>query len=105
VRFEQICASSGFVFGGLSRALSFRGPSWCTRAALKHLRDLEAWKRRVGYGLRWIAETVFSAFKWLFGEHIVVRSVPNRVREMLLKALLYNLFTSLNPAARADVWN
>jgi len=69
------------------------------RAVMEQLRDAESWKRRVGYGLRWMAETVFSTFKRLFGEHVMARSTPNMVREMLLKASLYNLFTGLNPAA------
>ena len=69
------------------------------RVVLEYLRDAEAWNRRVGYGLRWMVETVFSAFKRLFGEHVMARSLPNMVREMLLKASLYNLFMSLNPAA------
>jgi len=29
----------------------------------------------------------------------MARSIPNMIRETLLKASLYNLFTSLNPAA------
>jgi len=29
---------------------------------------------------------------------MMTKSIPNMVREMLLKASLYNLFTSLNPA-------
>ena len=66
------------------------------RVALENLRYLEAWKWLVGYGLRWMAETVFSSFKRLFGEHVMVRRLPNMVREMLLKSCLYNLFTSLN---------
>jgi len=58
----------------------------------------DAWKRRVGYGLRWMAEIAFSVFKQVFGEHVMARSLPNMVREMLLKASLYNLFMSVNPA-------
>jgi len=68
------------------------------RVVMEYLRDPEAWKRRVGYGLRWMAETAFSIFKRLFGEHVRARTLPNMVREMLLKARLYNLFTSMNPA-------
>jgi len=68
------------------------------RVVMKQLRDLERWKRRVRYGLRWMAETAFSTFKRLFGEHVMARSLPNMVREMFLKASLYNLFTSLNTA-------
>ena len=65
---------------------------------MEQLGDAESWRRRVGYGLRWMAETAFSSFKCLFGEHITARSPPNMVQEMLLKASLYNLFTSLSPA-------
>jgi len=68
------------------------------RVVMKQLRDPERWKRRVRYGLRWMAETAFSTFKRLFGEHVMARSLPNMVREMFLKASLYNLFTSLNTA-------
>ena len=68
------------------------------RVVLEYLRDPEAWKRRVGYGRRWMVETAFSTFQRLFGEHVRARTLPNMIREMLLKASLYNLFTSLNPA-------
>ena len=38
------------------------------RAVLEQLGDMKAWKMRVGYGQRWIVETVFSVYKRLFGE-------------------------------------
>jgi len=71
------------------------------RVVMEYLRNPEGWKHRVRYGLRWMAETAFSTFKRLFGEHVMARSLPNMVREMLLKASLYNLFTSLNPVRRS----
>ena len=37
----------------------------------------EAWSREKGYGLRWMAETAFSIFKRLFGEHSLARSLEN----------------------------
>jgi hypothetical protein len=37
--------------------------------AQEYLRDPEAWKRNHDYGHRWMAETVFSTFKRLFGEY------------------------------------
>lgn len=74
-----------------------RGCQARKQTVLEYLRDAESWKRRVGYGLRWMAETAFSTFKCLFGEHVMARRLPNMIREMLLKASLYNLFTSLNP--------
>ena len=70
------------------------------RVVVEHLRDPEGWKRRVDYGLRWMVETAFSTFKRLFGEHVRAISLPNMIREMLLKASLYNLFMSLNPVSR-----
>ena len=75
-----------------------RGCQARKQTVLEYLRDAESWKRRVGYGLRWMAETAFSTFKRLFGEHVMTRRRPNMIREMLLKASLYNLFTSLNSA-------
>ena len=76
-----------------------RGCQARKQTVLEYLRDPEAWKRRVGYGLRWMAETAFSTFKRLFGEHVMARQLSNMIREMLLKASFYNLFTSLNPVA------
>ena len=65
---------------------------------MDQLGDVEAWKMRVGYGKRWMAETVFSVFKRLFGEYVAARSFPAMVQEVILKASLYNLFMSLNPS-------
>ena len=42
-------------------------------------------------------ETAYSTFKRLFGEYVMARSILGMVREMILKARLYNLLTSLNP--------
>lgn len=91
---------------GIDPAIRVRRNSSCRargcparkRVVLEYLRDSEEWKRRVGYGRRWMAETAFSTFKRMFGEHVTARKFPNMVREMVLKARLYNLFTSMNPA-------
>jgi len=37
-----------------------RGCPAMKEAVLEYLREPEAWKRRVGYGLRWMAEAAFS---------------------------------------------
>jgi IS5 family transposase len=66
------------------------------RVVETQLGDPEGWKERVGYCRRWMAETAFSVFKRVFGEHVAARSFPNMVREMVLKASLYNLFMILN---------
>ena len=54
--------------------------------------DLVKWKDSVKYGQRWIAETVFSCIKRMFGEYVTAIKFENMVREMILKASLYNLF-------------
>jgi len=63
--------------------------------AQEYLRDPKAWKRKHGYGQRWMAETVFSTFKRTFGEYVSAKTVRNMANELMLKASLYNLFTGL----------
>lgn len=65
------------------------------RTAIEYLKDPEGWKRRHGYGRRWMAETVFSSLKRTFGEYVSSRRAENMAREMMVKASLYNLFTAV----------
>lgn len=44
---------------------------------IKQLSDFEKWKSSVSYGYRWIAESVFSAMKRMFGEYVCARSYQN----------------------------
>ena len=63
-------------------------------SVLRQLKDLKKWKNSVSYGYRWIAETVFSSMKRMFdGEYVSARKYPNMVKEMILKASLYNIST------------
>ena len=55
---------------------------------------LQRWKYSVSYGQRWIAETVFSCIKRTFGEYVCSVKLENMVKEMMLKASLYNKFAS-----------
>jgi IS5 family transposase len=57
--------------------------------------NLKKWKRSVSYGYRWIAETAFSSIKRTFGEHVTARKFPHMVKEILLKAVLYNMFNRM----------
>lgn len=57
--------------------------------------NLKRWKRSVSYGHRWIAETVFSSIKRTFGEYVAARKFPHMVREIFLKAALYNMFNRM----------
>ena len=64
-------------------------------AVLKQLKDFAKWKQSVSYGYRWTAETVFSSIKRMLGEYVYSRRFPNMVKEMILKASLYNMFMSI----------
>jgi Transposase DDE domain len=64
-------------------------------SVVKQQANLKRWKRSVSYGHRWMAETAFSSIKRMFGEHITVRKFPNMVKEILLKATLYNMFNQM----------
>jgi hypothetical protein len=54
------------------------------------------WRKEKGYGYRWMTESAFSCLKRVFGEHICSVKWPNIVRELLLKASIYNLFMKMN---------
>ena len=53
------------------------------------------WKKKRKYGQRWMAETVFSSIKRIFGEYISATRLQNMVKEMTIKVSLYNLFRRL----------
>jgi len=59
--------------------------------------DLKEWKKNHGYGYRWMVESAFSAIKRMFGEHIKSVRWKNIVKEIMLKASIYNMFISMNP--------
>ena len=56
--------------------------------------NMKQWKDNVSYGQRWIAETVFSCIKRIFGEYVTAIRFENMIKEMILKASLYNWFQS-----------
>lgn len=61
---------------------------------IEQLKDMKQWKKKNGYGMRWIAESVFSSIKRTFGEYVSSVKWDNIVNELLLKASLYNMFMS-----------
>ena len=65
--------------------------------AQEYLKNPKAWKNNHQYGQRWMAETAFSTFKRLFGEYASSIKFRYMVKEMILKASLYNLFTAISP--------
>jgi len=67
------------------------------RRAVQEFLDLgyEAWAGEKGYGRRWMAETAFSTFKRLFGEHSLARTLENIARELVAKVALYNMLVNM----------
>jgi hypothetical protein len=62
---------------------------------LQQLKNFDRWKDSVSYGYRWMVETVFSSMKRMFGEYVSARKFPNMVKEIFLKASLYNMFITM----------
>jgi transposase len=48
------------------------------------------WKKKVGYGRRWIVEGTFSRFKGMFGESVFSKKREMKKKELLLKIGIYN---------------
>jgi transposase len=54
--------------------------------------NLQQWKDSVRYGQRWVVENVFSCIKRMFGEYVTAIRLENMIKEIMLKATLYNWF-------------
>jgi DDE family transposase len=59
-------------------------------SVLAQRNDIRKWKDSVSYGQRWMAETVFSCIKRTFEEYVYSVKFENMIKEMILKASLYN---------------
>jgi hypothetical protein len=90
-------------FRGINPAIKVRKNSRC-RKTNHYLRnktvkmqkyDLDKWKDSVSYGSRWIVESVFSCIKRMFGEYVTAIRFENMIKEIILKASLYNWFQSI----------
>lgn len=62
---------------------------------LKQMKNFKKWKTSVSYGHRWMAESVFSAMKRMFGEYVMARKYPNMVKEMFLNVSMYSMFVDM----------
>ena len=60
------------------------------KSVLAQLFNLTLWMHSVSYGDRWIVESVFSAFKRMFGEHVTSHKRENMIHELKMKVCLYN---------------
>jgi hypothetical protein len=56
--------------------------------------NLQKWKDSVSYGQRWIIESVLL-YKKTFGEYVYSVKFKNMIKEMMLKASLYNKMISV----------
>ena len=90
-------------FKGIKPAIKVRKNSKCRKtnhylrnnSVKKQKNNLQQWKDSVSYGQRWIAETVFSCIKRMFGEYVTAIKFENMIKEIMLKASLYNLFQNI----------
>ena len=64
-------------------------------SVLRQQTNLKRWKHSMGYGQRWMAETVFSCIKRMFGEYVNARKFHNMTKELVIKASLYNMFVAM----------
>ena len=65
------------------------------KAVLAQLFNYELWRNSVSYGDRWIVESVFSAFKRMFGEHVMSHKRENMIHELKMKVCLYNAMIAM----------
>jgi len=87
-------------FKGIKPAIKIRKNSRCkktnhylrNKTVKMQKNNLQQWKDSVSYGQRWIVETVFSCIKRMFGEYVTAIKFKNMIKEIMLKASLYNLF-------------
>ena len=90
-------------FNDIKPAIKVRNNSKC-RKTNHYLRNknvqlqktkIQQWKNSEDYGQRWIVESVFSSMKRMFDEYVSAIKYPNMIKEIMLKASLYNLFISI----------
>lgn len=81
-----------------TRSSSKVRPTNCNARNMSLLRqqtNFKRWKHSVSYKHRWMAETVFSSIKRMFGDYVTARKFPNMIKEILLKTALYNMFNRM----------
>ena len=90
-------------FKGIKPAIKVRKNSRCrktnhyirNKTVKMQKNNLQEWKNSVRYGQRWIVESVFSCIKRMFGEYVTAIRFENMIKEIILKASLYNWFQSI----------
>ncbi len=56
----------------------------------ERVQNQKDWKRRVGYGRRWLVEIVFSSLKRMFGGSVNAVKMENIVQEIAIRINTYN---------------
>jgi hypothetical protein len=56
----------------------------------ERVQNQKDWKRRVGYGRRWLVEIVFSSLKRMFGGSVNAVKMENTVQEIAIRINTYN---------------
>ena len=90
-------------FRGIKPAIKVRKNSVCKKSnhPLRNKQvkiqknNYQDWSDSVSYRQRWIVESVFSCIKRMFGEYVTAIRIENMIKEMMLKASLYNMFQSM----------
>ena len=59
---------------------------------IEQFKDIKRWKKKHGYGMRWMVESAFLSIKRTFGEYVSSVKWNNIVNELMLKASIYNTF-------------
>jgi hypothetical protein len=65
--------------------ISLKNNTLRNREVCYQLKDLPKWKEKRMYGHRWIAETVFSSIKRMFGEYVSATRFQNMVKETMMR--------------------
>jgi len=69
-----------------------RGSFTRKKAVTSQQKNYDKWKEKVHFTMRCIVESIFSGTKRRFGEHLFSLKEKNRVVEMWLRTILWNIF-------------
>jgi len=69
-----------------------RGSFTRKKAVTSQQKNYDKWKEKVHFTMRCIVESIFSGTKRRFGEHLISLKEKNRVVEMWLRTILWNIF-------------
>lgn len=62
-----------------------------SKIVIEYQKDPKTWRKKNNAGIRWMSETAFSIWKTIFGEHCRAKKFPNQIKEMIIKACVYNM--------------